>query len=293
LRIVVLSIALIVGAAAMPQSGNADSLPVVSIFPNEVPQGRSAVLRVAAPPEVTRVEATLYGQQHSLYRSIDGDWVGLLATDIYADRGMFPVEIFSWIDDSLYSAQTESIDVVWGSFLNQSIHVSNNLVPLLDPTLNDREFENLQRVYSRFTPEKLWQGPFQTPVPGVQISEFGGIRDYNDGLLAGRHTGIDFRAGLGQPVHAAAHGRVVFAQNTPIHGNHVVIDHGMGVLTGYSHMGELFVVPGQRILQGDTIGSVGATGRVEGAHFHFELTVNGFWVDPAQFMGLSIPEAID
>jgi murein DD-endopeptidase MepM/ murein hydrolase activator NlpD len=67
----------------------------------------------------------------------------------------------------------------------------------------------------------------------------------------------------------------------------------MGVLTGYSHMGELFVVPGQRILQGDTLGSVGATGRVEGAHFHFELTFNGFWVDPAQFMGLSIPEAIN
>jgi murein DD-endopeptidase MepM/ murein hydrolase activator NlpD len=291
LCVLALSLALIIGITPAPQIGSADELLLVRILPAEVPQGRTALLRVAAPPEVTRVETAFSNRQFPLYRSIDGDWVGLLATDIYADRGTFPVEIYSWTDDTLFSAQTESVSVVWGGFLNQSIHVANNLVPLLDPSLNLREFETLQRVYSRYTPEKLWQGPFQTPVPGVQISEFGGIRDYNDGLLAGRHTGIDFRAGLGEPVHAAAHGRVVFAQHTPIHGNHVVIDHGIGVLTGYSHMGEIFVVPGQRILQGDTLGSVGATGRVEGAHFHFELTVNGFWVDLVQFMGLSIPEA--
>ena len=292
LSFLTLFMALITGVKAVPHISHAEGLLLVRILPAEVQQGRTALLRVAAPPEVTRVEAVFSSHQFPLYRSVDGDWVGLLATDIYTDRGAFPVEILSWIEDVPYSTQVESINVIWGSFLYQNIHISNNLVPLLDPALNEQEFETLQRVYNRLTPEKLWRGAFQPPVPGVQISEFGGIRDYNDGLLAGRHTGIDYRAGLGEPVHAAANGRVVFAQHTPIHGNHVIIDHGIGVLTGYSHMDELYVVPGQRILQGDVLGSVGATGRVEGAHFHFELTVNGFWIDPTQFMGLSIPESI-
>lgn len=275
------------------KTSEANRVLLVEIRPGELRQGRTALLRVASTADVTRMEAVFDGRQFPLYRSIDGDWIGFLASDMYSERGTFPIAIVTWSGETANPPESTSVEVGWGGFLFQNIHVSNVLLPLLDPELNDAENQTLGRVYNRYSNDKLWTGSLQQPVPGVQISEFGGIRDYNDGLLQGRHTGVDFRAGLGEPIAAAGHGRVVYARQLPIHGNHVVIDHGMGVLTGYSHLQEMFVVPGQRVLVGDVIGLVGATGRVEGAHFHFELTVNGLFVDPTQFMGLSIPEAVE
>ncbi|MBZ0309743.1 MAG: M23 family metallopeptidase [Anaerolineae bacterium] len=280
----------LVAISTTPMQSEASSHLFVQITPAQLQQGRMAVIRVFAPTDVTRMEAVFQGQRIPFYRSVDGDWVGLLASDIYGDRGVFSVDVVSWAGETFSPAQPATLEIVWGSFPFQNINVANSLLPLLDPELNRQEFEQLQRIYSRYTPVKMWEGPLWQPVIGEQISEFGGIRDYNNGTLESLHTGVDFRAALNDPVMAVGNGRVVFAQPTPIHGNHVVIDHGIGVLSGYSHLNEINVVPGQRVLAGEVIGTVGATGRVEGAHFHFELTVNGYWIDPTQFMQLIIPE---
>jgi murein DD-endopeptidase MepM/ murein hydrolase activator NlpD len=266
-------------------------LLIVQFQPAELQQGRTALVRVAGTPDLTRVEALLGDDHYPLYRSIDGDWVGFFPAGMNSERGAFEVEFLSWRGDEANPPQRETVNVVWGGFLYQDIALPNALTPLLDPALNEWEVETLERVYSRYTPEKLWEGELALPVSGPQISEFGGIRNYNNGVLEGRHTGTDYRAGVGEPVSVAGNGRVVYANHLPVHGNHVVVDHGVGVLTGYSHLNEMFVVPGQRVLAGDVIGTVGATGRVQGAHIHFEIAVNGFWVDPPQFMTIQIPEA--
>lgn len=287
-----LSLVLLLLAAFAPRvSSSAEGALSVQIQPPEVQQGRTSLIRVAADPDVTAVEVTFAGKQFPLYRSVDGDWVGFLAADMTSERGTFPVQIVTWNGDHANPPQTEEFNVIWGAFLYQDIALPNSLVPLLDPELNQSENLKLTRIYSRYTPQKLWTGNLQPPVAGPMISEFGGIRSYNNGALEGRHTGTDFRAGLGEPVGAAGAGRVVFANYLPVRGNHIVIDHGMGVLTGYSHLSEIYVVPGQRVLAGDVIGAVGSTGRTQGAHSHFEVAVNGSWVDPVQFLQLQIPDA--
>jgi murein DD-endopeptidase MepM/ murein hydrolase activator NlpD len=236
------------------------------------------------------VEVLFDGRQIPLYRSVEGDWVGLLPAGLEMQRGENPVNILTWRGEEASPPQAERINIVWGSFLYQDIAVPNALAPLLDPTLNEQEQDTVLAAYRRFTPQKWWTGAFLPPVPGAVISEFGGIRNYNSGVLESRHTGTDYRAGLGEPTSAAGDGRVVFANFTQIRGNHIIIDHGVGVMTGYSHLSEVYVVPGQRVLAGDIIGAVGATGRTQGAHMHFEVVVNGAWVDPVQFLTLPIPE---
>jgi murein DD-endopeptidase MepM/ murein hydrolase activator NlpD len=274
--------------------GQAQTALFVQMSPREVQQGRTSLLRVTANSDVTRMEVVFDGNQFPLYRSVDGDWIGFLPASMTAERGTTDVSILAWREnDSIPTTQVETLDIVWGSFFYQDIVIEGSLARLLDPALNQQEEDTLQRVYSRYTPEKLWTGGLLAPVPGPMISEFGGIRNYNNGVLESRHTGSDFRAGLGEPTMAAGNGRVVFVATLPIHGNHVVIDHGIGVLTGYSHLSEVYVVPGQRVLAGDVIGAVGSTGRTQGAHAHFEVVVNGVWVDPPQFMSLQIPDAVD
>jgi murein DD-endopeptidase MepM/ murein hydrolase activator NlpD len=64
----------------------------------------------------------------------------------------------------------------------------------------------------------------------------------------------------------------------------VVLDHGSGVFTGYWHLQELAVRPGDRVEPGQLLGRVGSTGLSTGAHLHWELRVNGVPVDPLQWV---------
>jgi murein DD-endopeptidase MepM/ murein hydrolase activator NlpD len=120
-------------------------------------------------------------------------------------------------------------------------------------------------------------------------SPFGTRRSYNDGPVSGFHGGTDFGAGTGTPIYAPAAGRVVLAEELIVRGNAVLIDHGIGVFSGYWHQSELAVREGQTVQPGDLIGYVGDTGLVTGAHLHWEMRVGGFAVDPIQWTEMAIP----
>lgn len=270
----------------------AQGLPiVVQITPNgELRQGHTAILRVAGGGgNLVKVNATLLGNRIELYRTNVGDWAGLLGIDMEAPAGGHTLDIYYWTaEDAAPQTYSQQVNVVLGGFDYQEIPIPYNLEPLLDQDLNDYDFGTIEDVQQRATDE-IFFTDFQQPVPGVVISGFGQVRNYNNGTLRGRHTGIDFPAAIGTAVMSVANGRVVFAQMLPIHGNHIIIDHGWGVLTGYSHMSDISVVPGELVRGGQVIGLSGATGRVQGPHLHFEVAVNGSWVDGQQFLALEIP----
>ncbi len=273
-----------------PQQSAAQS-NFVSVFitpSSEVQQGRTSVLRVSGPG-IVKASATFVGKRFDLYRTNVGNWAGFLAIDMTTPIGSTTLDIFYWIDESQPPQNiSQQIVVQAGGFDFQDIPIPFNLEPLLDPALNETNFSTIERVHLRQTRE-IFFTTFQQPIPGPSISAFGGMRSYNNGALTGRHTGIDYRAVIGTAVTAAANGRVVFAQFLPIHGNHVIVDHGWGVLSGYSHLSEINVVPGELVRQGQAIGLSGSTGRVQGPHLHFEMAVNGSWVDGVQFLTLEIP----
>ncbi len=107
-------------------------------------------------------------------------------------------------------------------------------------------------------------GYYSNPLPGSVVTQ--GIHGWN---------GIDIGAARGTPVYAAADGIVIISRGGGAwnggYGNYVVITHGNGSQTLYSHLKSVAVSPGQSVLSGQTIGYVGSTGKVTGTHLHFEV----------------------
>jgi murein DD-endopeptidase MepM/ murein hydrolase activator NlpD len=85
-------------------------------------------------------------------------------------------------------------------------------------------------------------------------------------------------------VEASADGLVLQAGRNSGYGNEILIDHGFGLTTKYGHLSKIYVVVGQEVKRGQTIGAVGATGRATGPHLHYEVAVNDTPVNPAKYL---------
>ncbi|MGI3781513.1 MAG: M23 family metallopeptidase [Janthinobacterium lividum] len=160
---------------------------------------------------------------------------------------------------------------------------------LADPTLTDPTLSTQATVPVTGTAGTLPVGttgtlPISTGVVGAKFGEYGHWSKY--------HTGLDFRAASGTPIHAVLPGVVVYAGNSgDWAGNHVAVRHADGHTTMYSHMSRMAVATGATVQAGQVIGYVGQTGRAFGAHLHFELYPAGVRygdvykaVDPAPWL---------
>jgi len=127
--------------------------------------------------------------------------------------------------------------------------------------------------------------PYRKPVIGeVEFTSGFGVR--SDPFLGrpAMHTGLDFRAAIGDPVRATANGRVVSAGWSGGYGRMVEIDHGNGLSTRYGHLSEIDVKVGEIVKIGQVVGAVGSTGRSTGPHLHYETRIDGEAVDPQRFL---------
>jgi murein DD-endopeptidase MepM/ murein hydrolase activator NlpD len=127
--------------------------------------------------------------------------------------------------------------------------------------------------------------PYRKPVIGeVEFTSGFGIR--SDPFLGrpAMHTGLDFRAAMGDPVRATANGKVASSGWAGGYGRMVEIDHGNGLSTRYGHLSEISVKVGDQIKIGQVIGAVGSTGRSTGPHLHYETRIDGEAVDPQKFL---------
>ncbi|GLZ78034.1 hypothetical protein Afil01_28410 [Actinorhabdospora filicis] len=115
----------------------------------------------------------------------------------------------------------------------------------------------------------------------ADISDTYGPRGWRDGEM---HWGMDFAANMGDKIYAAHDGTVVMAQRYGGYGNCVVIKHADGVQTLYGHFSALDVEAGDEVKVGDLIGRAGSTGDSTGPHLHFEVTIDGGYLDPQKFL---------
>lgn len=145
------------------------------------------------------------------------------------------------------------------------------------------ERQRLMVIWEQATDTPQWRTPFATPVESyLEItSAYGARRSYNGGPYNRYHEGVDFAAFGGAPVFAPAAGTVVVAEFLYVRGGAVIIDHGLGIYTGYYHMADVTVTPGEGVEPGQQLGEVGTTGLSTGNHLHWDLLVNGIWVDAA------------
>jgi len=120
------------------------------------------------------------------------------------------------------------------------------------------------------------------PTPtAIMRSGFGSRRDPIFGYTK-MHTGIDWAAPMGTPIYASGNGTLEKAGWESGYGKYIRIKHMNGYETAYGHMTAFArgMEPGARVRQGQVIGYVGSTGHSTGAHVHFEILVNGRFVDP-------------
>ncbi|WP_241968721.1 peptidoglycan DD-metalloendopeptidase family protein [Idiomarina tyrosinivorans] len=94
------------------------------------------------------------------------------------------------------------------------------------------------------------------------------------------HNGIDYVAPVGTPIMASGDGKVIASSYNRLNGNYIFIQHGERYVTKYLHLSKKLVRNGERVHQGQIIGKLGSTGRVTGAHLHYEFLVDGVHRNP-------------
>ncbi|MGR6837308.1 peptidoglycan DD-metalloendopeptidase family protein [Syntrophomonas erecta] len=112
---------------------------------------------------------------------------------------------------------------------------------------------------------------------------YGPISSYY-GSRGGSHTGIDIAARSGTAIRAAASGNVTYAGYQGGYGKFIIVNHGNGIVSRYAHCSSINVSVGQRVAAGQTIGTVGSTGRSTGPHLHFEVLAGGSFRNPLSYL---------
>jgi hypothetical protein len=246
----------------------------VSLSDSEVHQ--AGALMVSASDGVSGT-ATVFGRSYPLVQDGNG-LVGFLGFGTDDPPGETVVSLD--LTDALGEAQHYdwTVTVLATQWTVDYIDLPPSTDGLLDPGIDEAEFERLEAIYSEVTPKK-WNGDWIVPVDAPVSGYFGEQRSYNGGPVEGHHGGTDFGANEGDPIHAANDGVVVLAEPLQVRGNMVIIDHGGGVFTGYAHMKSFAVAEGDHVTKGQVIGYVDSTGLATGPHLHWEMAVDGILVD--------------
>ncbi|MBM4308378.1 MAG: M23 family peptidase [Deltaproteobacteria bacterium] len=131
--------------------------------------------------------------------------------------------------------------------------------------------------------EILAHTPSVWPVQGWVTSDFGFRTNPFTGLTQ-MHEGIDISNRMGTIVVSPGNGFVSDIGNDWVHGKFLVISHGFGMTTRYSHLNKVLVKVGQKIKRGEKIAEVGTSGKTTGPHLHYEVRLNGIPVNPMRYI---------
>jgi murein DD-endopeptidase MepM/ murein hydrolase activator NlpD len=188
----------------------------------------------------------------------------------------------------------QALTVALGSYTAYNVVVPADRTNLLDPALVQAEREKVGAVFARVSDARLWDGVFGFPLAGElrTTAPFGQRRSYGGGPVTSYHTGHDYGADAGTPILAPITGTVALAEPLQVRGNVVILDHGLGVYSGFWHLSRIDVTPGQTVGEGEVVGLVGNTGLSTGPHLHWEMRVLGMPVDPVQWTQQVFPRPI-
>ena len=148
------------------------------------------------------------------------------------------------------------------------------------------ELAEIAATRNRQVDSEGWRQKFRWPVTGRLSGFFGAQRVYQ-GKPGAYHSGTDIAVPAGTPFVAPADGVVVLAASAPftLEGNLLIVDHGMGLSSAFLHCQRLDVKVGDRVVQGQQLGTVGRTGRATGPHMHWGLKWRDARLDPGKLAG--------
>jgi murein DD-endopeptidase MepM/ murein hydrolase activator NlpD len=146
--------------------------------------------------------------------------------------------------------------------------------------------KTIQELCRNTAPEPLWSGHFLRMANAKPMAGFADRRSYvwqDREIDQQTHLGVDLASLVMSPIEAANRGRVVFAGELGIYGDTVLLDHGCGLFSMYSHLSQTSVQAGQMVEKGERVGISGSTGLAGGDHLHFSVLVGGVFVNPVEW----------
>lgn len=146
--------------------------------------------------------------------------------------------------------------------------------------------EKIKAVTQKTAASMLWSGPFNQLTNSKVEANFADARTYvykNETIDHAYHLGFDLSVTKRYPVEAANSGVVGFVGDLGIYGNTVILDHGLGLATLYSHLSSIDVKPGEQIKKAQILGRTGETGLAVGDHLHYGVYLNGIAVLPLEW----------
>lgn len=260
-----------------------------------IKQGGTGVIKVKTIPNVT-LSGLLVDHALHFFPMEDGTQVALQGVHALLPPGVYPLRLEATLPDGSKQSFEQFILIISGNYPDDPLLYVDPAT--IDPASTEPELQQLIQLTLPSNSIKYWSGDFISPAIAYAestyfTSRYGNRRTYigqgTELQITGFHTGLDFGGGDGLPITAPAAGQVVFAGPLTVRGNATIIDHGWGIYSGFWHQSQINVQVGQVVQQNEVIGLVGGTGRVTGAHLHWELWVNGIQVDPLDWLILTYP----
>ena len=184
-------------------------------------------------------------------------------------------------NDSIY-VDGEKININQKDFGESRITIENNSMVNLSKKDSDRAFKEYKIIqkalnnYSKFLVPDL---NFMNPVEGIISSRYGKKRYINDQPRS-PHLSLDIAAAEGTKIVSPSRGKVILVGDFFYAGNYIIIDHGFGLISSYSHLSSVLVDENELVEKGQKIGEVGSTGRVTGPHLHWTVYLNKVRINP-------------
>ena len=210
--------------------------------------------------------------KHDLPRQTIEDLVRIFGYDIDFQRRVLPGDTFD-----LFYALDEETGSDRPEILSAALSVGGETRRVYRYQGEDgavEYFDELGRSLKKFLMRK--------PIAEGELRSGFGYRRHPVLGYTKMHTGVDWSNRIGTPIMAAGNGTVIKAEWDSGYGRRVELQHANGYVTSYNHMSRFGrgVAPGARVRQGQVVGYVGSTGLSTGPHLHYEVIVNGHFVDP-------------
>lgn len=261
---------------------------MVQLHPLPMEAGRTGGLRLTMSGQGTLAGKFL---SHDLRFVQNGtEYFAVFGIDRWTKPGMYPLLLtFTDSNGKVWNLE-RNIVIVKGNYAREKVTLPEDAAAARsDPQTVASEQAYVFQKMSGFTPHLLWSGDFQIPTPGILTSAFGSVRSINGSGYDSYHTGNDLAISPGTPITAPAAGTIVDTGRLEIRGLVTIINHGAGVFTGYWHQSSILVRPGDTVVAGQTIGTVGDTGSSTASHLHWEMWVGGVPVDALQWVRETFP----
>ena len=252
-----------------------------------VGQGRTLALFVQADESLANIGGKLFNKAVTFYATDSENlYRSFLGISVTATVQSYPLTVTATDLVGNQTEQTFQVEVTRTAFARgEYIILSPQKQRIMMDRSKSRE-DNAKRgaAYAQgdHEPAQLWEGKFIRPTEGRLTSPFGKYREYNTGVRR-HHYGTDIANLVGTPIYASNRGIVTLADRLHLYGNAVILNHGQGVSSSYSHLSEIHVKVGERVKKGQRIGSMGATGQATGSHLHWGMVVNGVAVAPEEW----------